>query len=114
MLLSLHKDQLTKHTSYTRLQKKVSTLTNQKWAYSSSCCTVKCFLCSDTHFIWDCEFLLDIKQDTQRKASRSTAVKLHRLTAVKLHQKLIYKDKEKRHRVFDAEVSDDDDDDFFS
>jgi len=35
------------------------------------------------------------------------------LTAVKLYQKLIYKEKEKRHRVFDAEVSDSNDDDFF-
>jgi len=36
------------------------------------------------------------------------------LTAVKLYQKLVYKEKEKRHRVFDAEVSDSNDDDFFS
>jgi len=36
------------------------------------------------------------------------------LTAVKLYQKSVYKEKEKRHRVFDAEVSDSDDDDFFS
>jgi len=35
------------------------------------------------------------------------------LTAVKLYQKSVYKEKEKRHRVFDAEVSDSDDDDFF-
>ncbi len=33
-------------------------------------------------------------------------IKLYRLTTVKLHQKSIYKDKEKRHRVFDAEVND--------
>ncbi len=38
---------------------------------------------------------------------------MHRLTAVKLYQKLIYKEKEKRYRVFDAEVSDNNDDDFF-
>ncbi len=43
-----------------------------------------------------------------------TVVKLHRLTAVKLYWKLIYKEKEKRYRVFDAEVSDSNDDDFFS
>jgi len=36
------------------------------------------------------------------------------LTAVKLYQKLVYKKKEKRHKVFDAEVSDSNDDDFFS
>jgi len=43
-----------------------------------------------------------------------TVVKSHRLTAVKLYQKSVYKDKEKRHRVFDAKVSNSDDDDFFS
>jgi len=36
------------------------------------------------------------------------------LTAVKLYQKSVYKEKEKKHRVFDAEVSDSDNDDFFS
>ena len=36
------------------------------------------------------------------------------MTAVKLYQKSVYKEKEKRHRVFDAEVSDSNDDDFFS
>jgi len=36
------------------------------------------------------------------------------LTAVKLYQKSVYKEKEKRHRVFNAEVSDSNDDDFFS
>jgi len=36
------------------------------------------------------------------------------LTAVNLYQKSVYKDKEKRHRVFDAEVSNSNDDDFFS
>jgi len=36
------------------------------------------------------------------------------LTAVKLYQKSVYKEKEKRHRVFDTEVSDSNDDDFFS
>jgi len=41
-------------------------------------------------------------------------VKLYRLTAVKLYQKSVYKEKEKRHRVFDTEVSDSNDDDFFS
>jgi len=41
-------------------------------------------------------------------------IKLHRLTAVKLYQKSVYKEKGKRHRAFDAEVSDSDDDDFFS
>ncbi len=35
------------------------------------------------------------------------------MTAVKLYQKLIYKEKEKRHRVFNAEVSDSNDNDFF-
>jgi len=41
-------------------------------------------------------------------------IKLHRLTAVKLYQKSVYKEKEKRHRVFNAEVSDSNNDDFFS
>jgi len=41
-------------------------------------------------------------------------IKLCRLTAVNLYQKSVYKDKEKRHRVFDTEVSDNNDDDFFS
>ena len=41
-------------------------------------------------------------------------IKLYRLTAVNLHQKLVYKDKEKRYRVFDAEVSNSNDNDFFS
>jgi len=36
------------------------------------------------------------------------------LTAVKLYQKSVYKEKEKRYRVFDAEVNDSNDDDFFS
>jgi len=36
------------------------------------------------------------------------------LTAVKLYQKSVYKEKEKRYRVFNAEVSDSNDDDFFS
>ncbi len=36
------------------------------------------------------------------------------MTAVKLYQNSVYKEKEKRHRVFDAEVSDSNDDDFFS
>jgi len=75
---------------------------------------IKCFLCNSSHFIKDCEFLSDVKQDAQKKASRSTAVKLHRLTAVKLYQNSVYKEKEKRYRVFDTEVSDSDDDDFFS
>jgi len=74
----------------------------------------KCFLCNNPHFIKDCEFLPDAKRDTQKKASRLTAIKLHRLTAVKLYQKSVYKGKGKRHRAFDAEVSDSNDDDFFS
>jgi len=41
-------------------------------------------------------------------------IKLYRLTAVKLYQKSVYKEKEKRHRVFNAEVSDSNNDDFFS
>jgi len=41
-------------------------------------------------------------------------IKLYRLTAVKLYQKSVYKEKEKRHRVFDVEVSDSDNYDFFS
>ncbi len=36
------------------------------------------------------------------------------MTAVKLYQKSVYKEKEKRYRVFDAEVNDSNDDDFFS
>ncbi len=35
------------------------------------------------------------------------------MTAVKLYQKLIYKEKEKRHKVFNIEVSDSNNDDFF-
>jgi len=70
--------------------------------------------CNNPHFIKDCEFLPDAKRDTQKKASRLTAIKLHRLTAVKLYQKSVYKGKGKRHRAFDAEVSDSNDDDFFS
>ena len=40
-------------------------------------------------------------------------VKLHRLTAVNLHKKSVYKDKAKKHRVFNAEVSDSNDNNFF-
>ncbi len=36
------------------------------------------------------------------------------MTAVKLYQKSVYKEKEKRYKVFDTEVSDSDDDDSFS
>jgi len=36
------------------------------------------------------------------------------LTAVKLYQKSVYKEKEKRYRVFNAEINDSNDDDFFS
>jgi len=36
------------------------------------------------------------------------------LTAVKLYQKSVYKEKEKRYRVFNTEVSDSNDNDFFS
>jgi len=36
------------------------------------------------------------------------------LTAVNLYQKSVYKDKEKRYRVFNIKVSDSNDDDFFS
>jgi len=79
-----------------------------------SCCFIKCFLCNNFYFIKDCEFLSDIKQNTQKKTSRLTAIKLHRLTAVKLYQKSVYKEKEKRHKVFNAEVNDSNDDDFFS
>jgi len=35
------------------------------------------------------------------------------LTAVKLYQKSVYKEKEKRYRVFDAEINDSNDNDFF-
>jgi len=40
-------------------------------------------------------------------------IKLYRLTAVKLYWKSVYKEKEKRHRIFNTEVSDNNDDDFF-
>ncbi len=40
-------------------------------------------------------------------------IKLYRLIAVKLYQKLVYKEKEKRYRVFNAEISDNNNDDFF-
>jgi len=36
------------------------------------------------------------------------------LTAVKLYQNSVYKEKEKRYRVFNTEISDSNDDDFFS
>jgi len=36
------------------------------------------------------------------------------LTAVKLYQKSVYKEKEKRYRVFNAKVNDNNNDDFFS
>jgi len=35
------------------------------------------------------------------------------LTAVKLYQKSIYKEKEKRHKVFNIEVNDSNNDDYF-
>jgi len=38
---------------------------------------------------------------------------LHKLTAVKLYQKSVYKEKEKKYKVFNAEVNDSNDDDFF-
>ncbi len=41
-------------------------------------------------------------------------IKLYRLTAVKLYQKSIYKEKEKKYSVFNAEVNDSNDDNFFS
>jgi len=41
-------------------------------------------------------------------------IKLYRLTAVKLYWKSVYKEKEKKHRVFDAKVNDSNNDDFFS
>jgi len=36
------------------------------------------------------------------------------LIAVKLYQKSVYKEKEKRYRVFNAKVNDNNNDDFFS
>jgi len=42
-----------------------------------------------------------------------TIIKLYRLTAVKLYWKSVYKEKEKRHKVFNTKVSDNNDDDFF-
>jgi len=41
-------------------------------------------------------------------------VKLYRLIAVKLYQKSVYKEKEKRYRVFNTEINNNNDDDFFS
>jgi len=41
-------------------------------------------------------------------------IKLHRLTVVKLYQKSVYKEKEKKYRVFDAKISDSNNNDFFS
>ncbi len=35
------------------------------------------------------------------------------MTAVKLYQKSVYKEKEKKYKVFDAEINDSNDDDFF-
>ncbi len=40
-------------------------------------------------------------------------IKLYRLTAVKLYQKSVYKEREKRYKVFNTEVNDNNDDDFF-
>jgi len=39
--------------------------------------------------------------------------KVNKLTVIKLHQKLVYKDKSKRHRTFNAKINDSNDDDFF-
>jgi len=39
---------------------------------------------------------------------------MSRLTAIKLHQKLVYKNKNKKHKTFNAKVNDSNDDDFFS
>ena len=39
---------------------------------------------------------------------------MNKLITIKLHQKSVYKDKNKKHRAFDAKVNDSDDDDFFS
>ncbi len=36
------------------------------------------------------------------------------MTVVKLYQKSVYKEKEKRYKVFNTEVNDNDDNDFFS
>jgi len=38
---------------------------------------------------------------------------MNRLIVIKLHQKSVYKDKNKKHRAFDAEINDSDDNDFF-
>ena len=42
-----------------------------------------------------------------------TVVKLHRLIAVKLYWKSVYKEKEKKYKVFNAEISDNNNNDFF-
>jgi len=39
---------------------------------------------------------------------------LYRLIAVKLYKKSVYKEKEKRYRVFNTEINNNNDDDFFS
>jgi len=39
---------------------------------------------------------------------------MNKLIVIKLYQKSVYKDKNKKHRTFDAKVNDSDDDDFFS
>jgi len=39
---------------------------------------------------------------------------MNKLIIIKLHQKSVYKDKSKKYRTFDAEINDNDDDDFFS
>jgi len=36
-----------------------------------------------------------------------------KLIVIKLHQKSVYKNKDKRHKAFDAEVNDSNDDEFF-
>jgi len=46
---------------------------------------IKCFLCNDSHFIKDCEFFSNVKQNAQKKTNRLTVIKLYRLTAVKLY-----------------------------
>jgi len=39
---------------------------------------------------------------------------MNKSITIKLHQKSVYKDKNKKHRTFDAEVNNSDDNDFFS
>ncbi len=57
-------------------------------------------------------FFLTLSKILKRR-HRLIIIKLYRLIAVKLYQKSVYKEKEKKYRVFNAKVNNNNDDDFF-